>query len=153
MKKLSYLLSVMMIVVTFVNCDGKPEGPTVPAAESIEGYVTDEQGNALEGILVEIFLDEELKTPFDLLYYGINEKGEFELLESDVKALLTKEDGRYTQGQASSWKKGDLYEKDIYVVATDPAEVYASQMKKGQLVYDRESKVGEGRIDLVLSKK
>ena len=154
MKKLLNLLFMMMVVITFVNCDSQQEELIiVPPSERVEGYVTDEQGSALQEIRVEVFLDEQLSEPFDMLSYNINENGEYIRLIEDEKWFLTDEDGYYSQSKASRWKKGDSYEIDIYIVATDPAEIYASQMKKGQLVYDHESKVGFCRVDLVLSKK
>lgn len=152
MKKLLNLLSVMLVVVTFVNCNGKQEELIVLAAETVEVFVTNELGNALQGIRVEVFLDEQLSEPFDLRSYSINENGEYILLIEDEKWFLTDEDGHYSLVKASRWKKEAPYDIDIYAVATDPAEVYASQMKKGQLVY-HESKVGFGRVNVVLSNK
>lgn len=138
MKKKIYLVFLLLFVLVSVSCNKSPieENGVVHAAEWITGYVTNEKGNALEGIRVEAYLDEQMTIPY--LYEG-------------GKVVYTNENGEYTFIQASTWSKIQEHSyKDVFVVVSDTSGIYAPQMQKGQIIYDELSGVGNGFLDFVL---
>lgn len=150
MKKAEFLFAItlsLLCMVDFTGCKNNevtPPDPGVPPSEHVEGYITDEAGNPLENILVEAYLDEELTQHYDRNY-------------STYPPFYTGKDGYYSLGKASEYGYYLARElppiKDVYVVASDTACVYKTQVRHVQMIYRKEyGYVVEVRLDIQMEK-
>lgn len=131
MKKFYWYIATIMCVVLLSACNGEDTLYIAEGLEHIKGNITDENGNALKGIHVEVFLDELLKTPYDEGYYDVDSLGN---LTIENYALYTDSTGLY-HIQNVCHNIGEDLHKDVYVTVTDTAGIYESQTKKGQIEY------------------
>ena len=122
MKARTYILVLMTIAFIVLSCDPQnepstePEGNFVPGVTMATGTITNENGELLEGIMVEVFDDESLTHQ---LPYG----GKW--------PVFTNEDGIYTIGRGGCAADVDR----LYAVATDTTGTYESQVKMGELEF------------------
>lgn len=150
MKKAEFLFAItlsLLCMVDFTGCKNNevtPPDPGVPPSEHVVGYITDEAGNPLENIQIDAYLNEELTQS----YYG-------EYLTPPH--FYTDTDGYYSFGQASEYGYYLARElppiKDVYVVASDTACVYKTQVHHVQMIYRKEyGYVVEVRLDIQMEK-
>lgn len=156
MKKFNWCIATIMCVMLLSACDGEGTLHIAQGLEHIDGCITDENGNTLKGIRVEIFLDDSLKIPYDEGFYDVDSLGN---LTTENYALYTDSTGSYHIQDVCRNIGEDLH-KDVYVSVTDTAGVYESQTKKGQIeytVYHFEQNIteytGAGRVDFTLYPK
>ena len=143
MKRLIYILPLLLLCGC-KNNEVTPPDPGVCPSEHVEGYITDEAGNPLENIQIDAYLNEELTQS----YYG-------EYLTPPH--FYTDTDGYYIFGNASEYGYYLARElpliKDVYVVASDTACVYKTQVCHAQMIYRKEyGYVGEVRLDIQMEK-
>ena len=139
MKKNVFFLSLIIVLLISgckaSECIKKGE----PPYESISGYVYDEAGNALKGIKIEVFLDENLEN-----YYNSPECKQLECC-----CVYTDERGLYGEGMASEYYQGGPEYKNVYVVATDTSGIYERQVIPSRIDYDY-CGVGMGHLNITM---
>ncbi len=158
MKKFNLCIILIMCIVLLSSCNHNEEEPPVGVMglEHIDGYISDESGNMLKGIRVEVYLDDSLKIPYLESEYDWDSLGNMVPVRAR-HITHTNEEGRYYRGQPAIGPE----KKDVYVVAIDTTEVYESQTKKGQIEYTDIilpwnggiGRTGAGRVDFTLYPK
>ena len=116
---------------------------SVPAYESVSGYVFDDAGNAIKDIRIEVFLDENLEKNYWQYYNPVE--------ANDCYCVYTDESGYFSVGQASEYRQGGPEYKDVYIVASDTLGVYKREVKQAQIVYSH-CGVGNGTAEFVMAK-
>ena len=141
MKTISKFLLLAGIVLIGIGCE--QHSNVAIGWERLEGIVSNESGDLLEGIKIEAYNDKD-RTEH---YYPFATVGE---------GIYTDKDGFY------QFMRGVRYGEDIrdvYVVATDTTGVYEAQIIKGHVEYKHiivlgENRTqGEGIVNFVLKKK
>ena len=125
MKTISKFMLLVAVVAVGFGCEPLPNTPDiptlpddhVPGLEGVTGVVSNENGDLLKGIQIEVFYDEELKE-----YYPKKEK----------YYVYSDEQGHYEVNQVARYGVDFL---DVYVVATDTAGIYETQVQKGQIKF------------------
>lgn len=134
MKKAELIFTAVLglCMVCLTGCHTDEETSPIPGAspaESVFGYITDEAGNPLEIIQIDAFLDEALIQSY-------SDGPKLPLDYSD-------KDGYYAFGQASEYGYYLARElplvKDVYVVVSDTAGIYETQVQHIQMIYRKES--------------
>lgn len=141
MKTISKFLLLAVIVVVGLGCE--PHSSGAPGKERVEGIVTNENGDLLQGIKIEAYNDEQLTDIYSPIGYQNDE--------------CTDEKGYYRYSRVS---RTHLEVCDVYVVAIDTTGIYERQVKKGQIKYvvvpivdDQTGVTGSATVDFVLKKK
>lgn len=152
MKARTNILVLMTIAFIVLSCDPQneplnqsqdPPMSVVCGLEGVEGVVVNEGQEVLKGIKVEVYNDEALKDP----YYPFAQVGE---------GVYTNDGGYYSVTKAVLPRGVDsVY---VYLKASDPSGVYATQVKKGKIIFTKlpadgnKTMVGLGVVDFVLTK-
>lgn len=156
--KLFLLTAIAAVCFGCENNADKPPVGGVPGLENVTGVVTNESGEALEGIRIEVYYDEALQEHYpsnDWYLLSDEDKKQFPECEPVV---YTDAMGNYTVSEVARYGVSAL---DVYVVATDTAAKYQQQVQKGQIMYttvkgvhENEKLVaGRGVVDFVLVEK
>ena len=142
MKTIGKFLLLAVIVVVGFGCE--PHSSGAPGKECVEGIVTNENGDLLQGIKIEAYNDEQLTDIYSPIGYPKNDE-------------CTDEKGYYRYSRVS---RRHLEVCDVYVVAIDTTGIYERQVKKGQIEYvavpivdKRKGVTGAAIVDFVLKKK
>ena len=142
MKTIGKFLLLAVIVVVGFGCE--PHSSGAPGKECVEGIVTNENGDLLQGIKIEAYNDEQLTDIYSPIGYPKNDE-------------CTDEKGYYRYSRVS---RTHLEVCDVYVVAIDTTGIYERQVKKGQIEYvavpivdKRKGVTGAAIVDFVLKKK
>ena len=160
MKTISRFLLLMVIVSIGLGCTPTPSAG--PGIETMSGWVRNENGELLAGIRVEAFYDEGLTKHYpasvwDSWFLAVENLGKE--LAGEEPVVYTDEEGFYyiTADTPPSLKEGTL---DLYVVATDTAGIYETQIQKGQIEFysvkwedGSTDSSGQGTVNFVLKKK
>ena len=130
MKNKIYFATVLALfcLAALTSCDKNPVQPY----ETVSGKVTDTDGNPLKGIQITKYLDQELKDKTDV--------------------TKTVEDGTFYMNENSFY----VDEEDtvtIYLKAEDPKGIYLSKTVPAQMIYSKETTIGQAKADIVLEKK
>lgn len=160
MKAQIKLLFVFAMSLFFVNCNQTETNfpmVTVPGAESVHGKITNENGEPLDGIRIEVFCDANLTKHFvDNGWDSMSEEDRKQFTEKEP-VISTDSEGIYYISQTARYGTDSL---DVYVVAIDTAKIYQSQVQKGQIEYIKIEGVnghllvsGEATIDVVIRKE
>ena len=119
-------IKIIILIITSIialGCECQPNTPPpsdVKGIETVSGFVSNENGDLLEGIKIEIYYDEALQELYP------------DTLSWHDHILYTDNEGHYYQiGDV----RLDIDTFDIYVVATDTAGIYDRQVKKGIMRY------------------
>ena len=121
--KLNITIILVAIIAISIGCEPQINTPTdpdepqtnfCPGMTAVTGTVSNEQGVALEGIMIEVFYDESLT---EQLPYG------------SKWPVFTNKEGKYSIGTGGC-KSDRTY---MYAVATDTTGIYESQVKRGVL--------------------
>lgn len=141
MKTISKILLFAAIVLIGTGCER--QSSSMPGKEHVEGIVTNENGDLLQGIKIEAYNDEQLTDLYSPIGYPNN--------------VYTNEQGYYKYSRVS---RTGLEVCDVYVVAIDTAGIYEKQVTKGQIEYvvvpivDNQIGVtGSATINFVLKQK
>lgn len=141
MKTISKILLFAAIVLIGTGCE--QQSSSMPGKEHVEGIVTNENGDLLQGIKIEAYNDEQLTDLYSPIGYPNN--------------VYTNEQGYYKYSRVS---RTGLEVCDVYVVAIDTAGIYEKQVTKGQIEYvvvpiiDNQIGVtGSATINFVLKQK
>jgi hypothetical protein len=142
MKTIGKFMLLVAIVAVGFGCELHSSG--VPGLERVEGIVTNENGDLLQGIKIEAYNDEQLTDIYSPIGYPKNDE-------------CTDEKGYYRYSRVS---RTHLEVCDVYVVAIDTTGIYERQVKKGQIKYvvvpivdDQTGVTGSATVDFVLKKK
>lgn len=138
MKTSVKILLLVAISAMCMNCKkgNDPTDPSlgkVPGLEKIYGSVQDKDGKALEGIRIEVYYNEALTEHYpNNDWYSMSE--EYRKEHADKEPVgYTNQEGIYSVGTVARY---DVKSLDIYVAAKDPKNVYPTQTKKGQIIYE-----------------
>ena len=140
--KTKLFITCFVLSCILVGCKEPINPPTGGNSgyEAIQGKVVNEEGIALEGIMMAAYLDEQLTNPY---------------LDREP-IYLTDSEGYYSIGQACIHQEGTL---DVFVEAIDPAGIYQTQVIKAQMVFKGVEQfdgsinvAGGAHVDFVLSK-
>ena len=130
MKNKIFFATVLALIclAALTSCDKNPVQPY----ETVSGKVTDTDGNPLKGILITKYLDQELKDKTDV--------------------TKTVEDGTFYMNENSFY----VDEEDTVTIslkAEDPKGIYLSKSVPAQMIYSKETTIGQAKADIVLEKK
>ena len=115
------LLAIAAIITSSCDLgDTPPPSGGVKGIETVAGIVSNENGDPLEGIKIEIYYDKALKELYP------------DTLSWHDHILYTDNEGHYYQIRDV---RPDIDTFDIYVVATDTAGIYDRQVKRGVMRY------------------
>jgi len=167
MKTIGKFMLLVGIVLIGMGCEHTPNIPTPPddmsciGLEVVAGVVSNENGELLEGIRIDVYMNEKLTEYFLESWknwFAMDEEMQKEYPEKEPN-LYTAEDGSYAAAQPVGARYGVDF-LDVYVVATDTAGIYERQVKKGQIEYvvvpivdDQTGVTGSATVDFVLKKK
>lgn len=167
MKTISRFLLLAGIVLIGFGCEHTPNIPTPPddmsciGLEVVAGVVSNENGELLEGIRIDVYMNEKLTEYFLESWenwFAMDEEMQKEYPEKEPN-LYTAEDGSYAAAQPARARYGVDF-LDVYVVATDTTGIYERQVKKGQIKYvvvpivdDQTGVTGSATVDFVLKKQ
>lgn len=162
MKTISRFLLLVAIVVVGFGCEHGPYTPPSgePGIETVTGVISNEDGEVLAGIQVDVYYDEGLTHH----YYAEEWNAWNALTDKEQIEYADHNPINYTDvnGYYEFWKNPQYTEEptDIYVVATDTTGIYETQVKKGQIIYwsvtwknGRTDTSGSGDVNFVLKKK
>jgi hypothetical protein len=165
MKTIGKFMLLVAIVAVGFGCEHTPNIPTPPddmsciGLEVVAGVVSNENGELLEGIRIDVYMNEKLTEYFLESWenwFAMDEEMQKEYPEKEPN-LYTAEDGSYAAAQPARYGVDFL---DVYVVATDTTGIYERQVKKGQIKYvvvpivdDQTGVTGAATVDFVLKKK
>lgn len=135
MKTKFYFMFIALSALLLVACDKEEVNnsvPPPPLIDRIEGDVTNEEGEMLDSIKLTIFFDEALTDfyPFHESYDNLSEEDKLNAPQEMIEFSELRTYKGYIS--ANIWLLG-VYPTDIYVLAHDPAEVYADTVVKGTL--------------------
>ena len=158
MTKFYWYIATIMCVILLSACNHNEEEPPVGVMglEHIDGYISDENGNMLKSIRVEVYLDDSLKIPYLESEYDLDSLGNMVPVRAR-HITYTDEEGHYYRGQPAIGPE----KKDVYVVAIDTTGFYEPQTKKGQIEYTDIilpwnggiGRTGGGRVDFTMYPK
>lgn len=166
MKTISKILLIGAIIASIgVGCkpNNPPTGQACSGQATIDGIVTNEDGDSLNGIRIDVYYDEQLLEHFpsqekydwwDTVSIEHKQKYPF-----DNPIHYTNYDGKAGYYRVSTVAIVGIDVLDLYVVATDTAGVYETQMQQGSIKYKQmdvfgyKAAVGSGTVDFVLKKK
>lgn len=167
MKTIGKFMLLVGIVLIGMGCEHTPNIPTPPddmsciGLEVVAGVVSNENGELLEGIRIDVYMNEKLTEYFLESWenwFAMDEEMQKEYPEKEPN-LYTAEDGSYAAAQPARARYGVDF-LDVYVVATDTTGIYERQVKKGQIKYvvvpivdDQTGVTGSATVDFVLKKK
>lgn len=159
MKTISRFLLLMVVVSTNFGCTPIPSGE--PGIETVAGVISNEDGEVLAGIQVDVYYDEGLTHHYYAEEWAWwNSLTDEEQIEHAVANPInyTDKEGHYQFAKVPRYVEEPI---DIYVIATDTAGIYESQIQKGQIEYwkspiwenGHQDASGMARINFVLKKK
>ena len=159
MKTISRFLLLMVVVSTNFGCTPPPSG--APGIETIAGVISNEDGEVLAGIQVDVYYDEGLTHHYYAEEWNAwNSLTDEEQIEYAYHNPInyTDKEGHYQFAKVPRYVEEPI---DIYVIATDTAGIYESQIQKGQIEYwkspiwedGHQDASGMARINFVLKKK
>ena len=163
MKTISRFLLLVAIVVVGFGCEHGPYTPPSgePGIETVAGVISNEDGEVLAGIQVDVYYDEGLTHHYYAeewnAWNALTDKEQIEYADHNPIRYTDKE-GYYQFAKDPRYVEKPV---DIYVVATDTAGIYESQIQKGQIEYwkspiwadGHQDASGMARINFVLKKK
>ena len=158
--KTKLFITFFVLSCILVGCKEPINPPTGGNSgyEAIQGNVVNEEGIALEGIMMAAYLDEQLTNPYlDKVKDWNASSDDYKKEHADREPIyLTDSEGYYSIGQACIHQEGTL---DVFVEAIDPAGIYQTQVIKAQMVFKGVEQfdgsinvAGEAHVDFVLSK-
>ena len=159
MKTISRFLLLMVVVSTNFGCTPIPSGE--PGIETVAGVISNEDGEVLAGIQVDVYYDEGLTHHYYAeewnAWNALTDKEQIEYADHNPIRYTDKE-GHYQFAKVPRYVEEPI---DIYVIATDTAGIYESQIQKGQIEYwkspiwenGHQDASGMARINFVLKKK
>ena len=166
MKTIGKFMLLVAIVAVGVGCEHTPNIPTPPddmsciGLEVVAGVVSNENGELLEGIRIDVYMNEKLTEYFLESWenwFAMDEEMQKEYPEKEPN-LYTAEDGSYAAAQPAARYGVDFL--DVYVVATDTTGIYETQVQKGQIEFVKMQwedgsydVAGGATVDFVLKKK
>ena len=159
MKTISRFLLLMVVVSTNFGCTPIPSGE--PGIETVAGVISNEDGEVLAGIQVDVYYDEGLTHHYYAEEWAWwNSLTDEEQIEHAVANPInyTDKEGHYQFAKVPRYVEEPI---DIYVIATDTAGIYESQIQKGQIEFwkspiwedGHQDASGMARINFVLKKK
>ena len=159
MKTISRFLLLMVVVSTNFGCTPIPSGE--PGIETVAGVISNEDGEVLAGIQVDVYYDEGLTHHYYAEEWAWwNSLTDEEQIEHAVANPInyTDKEGHYQFAKVPRYVEEPI---DIYVIATDTAGIYESQIQKGQIEFwkspiwedGNQDASGMARINFVLKKK
>lgn len=159
MKTIGKFLLLMVVVSTNFGCTPIPSGE--PGIETVAGVISNEDGEVLAGIQVDVYYDEGLTHHYYAEEWAWwNSLTDEEQIEHAVANPInyTDKEGHYGFAKVPRYVEEPI---DIYVIATDTAGIYESQIQKGQIEYwkspiwedGHQDASGMARINFVLKKK
>jgi len=163
MKTISKILLLGAIIASIgVGCkpNNPPTGQACSGLEHIEGIVTNEDGELLNGIRMDVYFDEQMlehypsQTEYDWWDTVCVEYKKEYPFQNPIR--YTDNDGHYIFSNTARIGIDTLY---LYVVASDTAGRYETQIQKGYIkfrqvkVYGHMEAVGGGTVDFILKKK
>lgn len=138
-RQLPFLITFWIIAlcsITLSGCDKNNLIFPAQAMEQLSGVVTNEEGIALEGVLMTAYLPSG-----DVYNHGTDDK------------VYTDKDGRYCFSGVSHQLTEPLL---LTIIAEDTLGVYEKQQKQGKIEYDTNAPIGyitgTGHLDFVLKK-
>lgn len=133
MKTTIKFLLLITIMILNLSCENQISPPSsVSGIEHVDGVVSNENGDLLEGIRIEIYYDEALQEHYpDNYWYNMSDEDKKKYADKEPITYTDKE-GRYSQSRSPRVGQDTF---DIYVVAIDTAGVYERQVKKGVIRY------------------
>ena len=159
MKTIGKFLLLMVVVSTNFGCTPIPSGE--PGIETVAGVISNEDGEVLAGIQVDVYYDEGLTHHYYAeewnAWNALTDKEQIEYAYHNPIRYTDKE-GHYQFAKVPRYVEEPI---DIYVIATDTAGIYESQIQKGQIEYwkspiwenGHQDASGMARINFVLKKK
>ena len=159
MKTIGKFLLLMVVVSTNFGCTPIPSGE--PGIETVAGVISNEDGEVLAGIQVDVYYDEGLTHHYYAEEWAWwNSLTDEEQIEHAVANPInyTDKEGHYQFAKVPRYVEEPI---DIYVIATDTAGIYESQIQKGQIEFwkspiwedGHQDASGMARINFVLKKK
>jgi hypothetical protein len=134
MKTTIKILLLTTIMTINLGCENAtPPTSGGPGIETVAGFVSNENGDPLEGIRIEIYYDKALQEhyPDGNYWYDMSDEDKKKYADKEPITYTDKE-GRYSQSRSPRVGQDTF---DIYVVAIDTAGVYERQVKKGVIRY------------------
>ena len=152
---------ILLINIIIINLGCEPITPPpsgVSGIEHVDGVVSNENGDLLEGIRIEIYYDEALQEHYPDGNYWYDMSDEDKKKYADKEPIIyTDKEGHYSQSRSPRVGQDTF---DIYVVAIDTAGVYERQVKKGVIRYwgspiwenGSQDRSGLAKVDFILTK-
>jgi hypothetical protein len=134
MKTTIRFILLINIIIINLGCETKtPPQSGVSGVEHVSGLVSNENGDPLESIRIEIYYDEALQEHYPDGNYWYDMSDEDKKKYADKEPIIyTDKEGRYSKGRSPRVGQDTF---DIYVVAIDTTGVYERQVKKGVIRY------------------
>ena len=167
MKTISRFMLLVAIMIVGFGCEHGPDTPPDtppsggPGIETVAGVISNEDGEVLAGIQVDVYYDEGLTHHYnDEEWNAWNALTDQEQIEYAYHNPIryTDKEGHYQFAKDPRYVEKPI---DIYVVATDTAGIYETQVQHGQIEYwkspiwadGHQDSSGRATVDFVLKKK
>ena len=167
MKTISRFMLLVAIMIVGFGCEHGPDTPPdtppsgVPGIEIVAGVISNEDGEVLAGIQVDVYYDEGLTHHYNAeewnAWNALTDKEQIEYAHHNPIRYTDKE-GHYQFAKDPRYVEKPI---DIYVVATDTAGIYETQVQHGQIEYwkspiwadGHQDSSGSATVNVVLKKK